>query len=98
MITKDFKPEWIRKLNEVSKQLEKVDVTLPSLAEEKEAKNIIEQILPPEEGTVTRDYVRRVLIALYYAETHFRSGSSMLNDIKAGKELIISEYKEPERK
>ena len=48
MITKDFKPEWIRELKDVSKQLQDVTVKIPSLAEQQEAKYIIEQILPPE--------------------------------------------------
>ena len=91
MITKDFAPEWIRKLYEVGKQLQGVSVEIPSDAEQQEAKNIIEQILPPKEGHVIMGYVRNVLIGLRYAETHFRY--SMLDDIKAGKKTNISDYK-----
>ena len=91
MITKDFKPEWIRELKDVSKQLQDVTVKIPSLAEQQEAKDIIEQILPPEEGYVNMGYVRDVLIGLRYAETHYRY--SMLDDIKAGKKTNISDYK-----
>ncbi len=91
MITEDFKPEWIRELNEVGKQLENVTVKIPSLDDQQKARDIIEQILPPEEGRVTMEYVRRVLIALQYAETHFRC--SMLNDIREGRKINISEYR-----
>ncbi|MCM1263017.1 MAG: hypothetical protein NC313_09890 [Butyrivibrio sp.] len=91
MITEDFKPEGIRALNKFYKRLEGVAVELPSLVEQEKAKDIIEKILPPDEGEVNMDYVRRVLIALKYVETHFPD--SMLDDIKAGKEINISEYK-----
>lgn len=91
MITENFKPKWIRELNEVYKQLENVTVKIPSSEEQKKTKRIIEKILPPEEGEVTMEYTRHVLIALEYAETHFRC--SMLDDIKDGRKLDISEYR-----
>lgn len=91
MLSKDFHPEWIRKLSKVGKQLQDVTVKIPSLAEQQEAKDIIEQILPPEKGHVTMEYVRSVLIGLEYAETHFRY--SMFDDIKAGNKPNISDYK-----
>lgn len=91
MITENFEPEWIRKLNEISKQLQNVTVKIPSLEEQKKAKGIIEQILPPEEGQVTMEYVRHVLIALAYAETHFRC--SMLDDIKEDEKIDIQKYR-----
>lgn len=91
MITENYRPEWIRELNEVSKQLENVTVRIPSSDEQKKAKSIIEQILPPEEGKVTMEYVRHVLIALEYAETHFRC--SMLDDIMDGRKPNIPEYR-----
>lgn len=80
MLSKDFVPEWIRELNKVGKLLQDIIVKIPSAAKQKEAKNIIEQIIPPEEGYVTMKYVRNVLIGLEYAGTHFRW--SMLDDIK----------------
>lgn len=91
MITEDFKPGWIRELNEVSKKLQNITVKIPSSEEQKQAKSIIEQILPPEEGQVTMEYVRHVLIALAYAETHFRC--SMLDDIKEDKKIDIQKYR-----
>lgn len=93
MLSEDFKPEWIKELNEVSKQLQDVTVRIPSAAEQQEAKGIIEQILPPEESYVIMGYVRNVLIGLEYAETHFRGSISMLDDIKADKKPNISDYK-----
>lgn len=90
-LTKDFKPEWIRELNEVGKQLENVTVKLPSRDDLERAKVIIENILPPQHGEVTMGYVRNVLLGLEYAETHSRC--TLLDDIKAGRQWKISDYK-----
>ncbi|MCM1127052.1 MAG: hypothetical protein NC429_11340 [Lachnospiraceae bacterium] len=93
MLTKDFKEKEIRELHKIGKQLENVDVKIPSIEEQEEAKKIIEQILPPKDkGYVTMNYVRDVLIGLGYAEKHFRH-SSMLDDIKENTLHDISEYK-----
>lgn len=93
MISDIFEPELIRKLNEVGKQLQDVCVKIPPIDEQKRAKAVIEQILPPEEGYVTMGYVRNVLTGLEYAETHFRK-ISMLDDIKENRwqQYDISEY------
>lgn len=93
MLSEDFKPQWIRELNEVGKQLQDVTVKIPSLAEQQETKDIIEQILPPEKGYVFMGFVRNVLIGLEYAETHYCDLVSMLDDIKAGEKPNISDYK-----
>lgn len=92
MDLENFKPEWIRELNEVGKQLQNVTVKIPSMDEQQKAKEIIKRILPPEEGQVTMGYVRNVSFALEYAETHFRC--SMLDDIKVGKtKCCVSDYR-----
>lgn len=59
-----------------------------------EAKAEIEAILPPKSGYVTIPFVRQVLIGLEHAKAHFRC--SMLEDIIAGKEPNISDYKKIE--
>lgn len=94
MFPTNLKPEWIRMLNEIGKQLAGVTVRLPTDTEFVAAKAAIEQILtPPQKGYVRSYYVKSVFIALEYAQTHFRCGSiSMLDDIKAGKTPIISDY------
>ena len=93
MLLENFKPEWIRALNEVSKQLQNVTVRIPSFTEQQKAKDIIEQILPPEEGQVTMGYVRNVLIALEYARWHAKPGNSMMDDIISGEQISVPDYK-----
>lgn len=93
MIPKNFKPEWIRELNDIGTQLQDVTVRIPSDVEQQEAKAIIEEILPPDQGSVNMPYVRNVLIAYKYAEEHF--GGAMLKDIEAGKKCRVSDYQKP---
>lgn len=90
---KDLKPAWVQELNEIGKRLENVDIRIPSFDEQLEAKETLEQILPGI-GQVTLPYVRSVLIALEYAKTHFHreSKKSMLDNIKAGKQISIKYY------
>lgn len=86
-------PEQIWTLNEIGKQLQDVDVRIPSTQEQEEAKKIIEQILPPADaGRVNLPYVRSVLIAFQYAMEHVKPGNSMMEDIKSGKKIVISDY------
>lgn len=90
----DCKPEWIRVLNEIGKQLQNIEVRIPSTQEQEEAKEIIEQILPPSDaGRVNLPYVRSVLIAFEYALGHVKSGNFMMEDIMSGKEISVSDYK-----
>lgn len=92
MDLENFKPEWIRALNDVGKQLQNITVAIPSADEQQKAKHIIERILPPaDQGYVTMEYTRNVLIALEYAKTHYRC--SLLDDIKEGRKYDISDYK-----
>lgn len=93
MITQDYKPEWIRALHQIGLQLRDVTVKLPSESEIKRAKTLIEQILPPPSGGVHESYVRDVLMGEDYAKTHFCNSCSMLEDIKAGREIDMTHYR-----
>lgn len=81
MNLKDCKPEWIEVLNKIGKQLQDIEVRIPSTQEQEEAKKIIEQILPPPgTGRVHQQYARNVLMGFEYAVGHAKSesGKSML--------------------
>lgn len=65
---KNLKPEEIRKLHRIGAKLENFKPTIPSSAEQEDARKIIEKILPPEEGIVHMPYVWTVLFALEYME------------------------------
>ncbi len=71
MTLKDFKPEWIRRLNKIGKNLEDVDVRIPSEAVQQQEKQTIELILPPANGNpIKMYYVWHVLFALQYLKAN----------------------------
>lgn len=89
-------PDCIRKLHRIAQQLEKISVDLPSKKDAQNAKTEIERILtPPQKGYVTLPYATGVLIALKYAmgHVHQKSGSTLLNDIKTGERIVLSQYR-----
>lgn len=71
MIPPNFKPEWIRKLNEIGKKLENVNVRIPAQTVQQQDKQTIEQILPPANGNpIKMDYVWHVLFAIQYLKAN----------------------------
>ena len=92
MSLQDFNPEWIEELNRVGNQLRDVTVRIPTEEELQQAKQEIENILPPPNGNpIMMSYVRNVLFALEYAQTHF--SDIMLDDIKNGVKVDVADYK-----
>ncbi|MDR0325081.1 MAG: hypothetical protein LBI19_03175 [Oscillospiraceae bacterium] len=89
---KRLKPAWIRKLNEIRKELEGWTCDHTHIARLRTNK-IIEDILPGP-GRVNITYTRNIMTALKYARTHFHfvTHNSMLVDIMAGKRIKISNY------
>lgn len=94
VLPKELNAEGIQELSEIGKQVPAIRVQF-SKEEQDEAKAEIEAILPPKSGYVTIPFVRQVLIGLEYAKTHYFC-PSMLDDIIAGKEINISDYKKIE--
>jgi len=96
MIPSNFRPEWIRRLNVVGRELRNHDIHIPTEQEVLQSKTIIENILPPSCGEVTRQYAKNVLIGYEHAKIHYRSdGVSMLDDIMDGQDIDdrdISKY------
>lgn len=95
MLPKGLSEQGIRKLAEIGETIYGVKIQLPTKEQQEEAKAEIESILPPEKGYVTIPFVRQVLIGLEYAKTHYFC-PLMLDDIIAGKEIKISDYKKIE--
>lgn len=96
MLPKGLEEQEIRTLAEIGKTVFGVKIQLPTEEQQKEAKAEMEAILFPENSYVTIPYVRQVLIGLEYVKTHFCC--LMSDDMMAGKEINISEYKEVETK
>lgn len=94
MLPKGLYEQGIWKLSEIGKEVFDIRVQF-SEEEQNKAKAEIKAILPPKEGYVTIPFVRQVLIGLEYAKTHYFC-PSMLDDIIAGKEINISDYKKIE--
>ena len=84
----------IFRLNAVGKNLVG-GLIIPVLSEQAQGKDIIERIVPPyDDHRVNMSFTRNVMIALCYAisHSHYKTKSSMLNDIKANKRIYISSY------
>lgn len=93
---RNLTPDCIRKLHRIAQMLENISVDLPSKEDILDAKAEIERILtPPQGGYVTLPYAASILIALNYAKGHVhqKSGSTLLNDIKTGKRIVLSQYR-----
>jgi hypothetical protein len=93
MIFENIKAKGIRRLRALEKCLGGITIHIPSVDDQLKAKKEIEDTLPGS-GRVTLPYAKTVLIAYNYAKTRFHRESkvSMLNDIKAGKRICITDY------
>lgn len=98
MLPKTLSKDAIWALNKLAHKLYDVCIHIPTQEQIKENKKVIEEILPPDHGKVTKPYTVRVSVAYEYARVHYQDETnSLLSDIEKDPNIVktidLSKYK-----